>query len=261
MLSITDLKPLEKIIKSIGDKIKNTKPKILKNKSAHDWQTNNDISIENLLIESIRNVYKNINIISEENFSNNELINDTFVIDPIDGSCNFANDINIFGVQIAYFDNKICIASFIYLPNTNEMFFAYKNEGCYLNNKKIFIDKTKETNASFLIISDYYDNIEIPMKKQFNLICNLQKMFLKTRHFGAACYDFSLLIKSNAVAYISYYHEIWDIAPGLLLFQEAGGVYENIDDEGFNYSKKGIILANNIKNLMKIKNEFKKYSS
>ena len=125
------------------------------------------------------------------------------------------------------------------------MFFAYNSKGCFLNGKQIFIDKSQKTNDGFLIISDYYDNIEIPMKKQFDLVYNLQKYFLKTRHFGAACYDFSLLVKNSAVAYITYYHKIWDIAPGLLLIKEAGGVYENINENEFNYCNKGIIIANN----------------
>ena len=141
------------------------------------------------------------------------------------------------------------------------MFFAYKNNGCFLNGKQIFIDKTKKTNDGFLIISDYYDDIEIPMQNQFNLIYNLQQHFLKTRHFGAACYDFSLLVKSSAVAYVTYYHKLWDIAPGLLLIKEAGGVYENIVEDGFNYSNKGIIFANNKENLEMIKNEYKKSTS
>ena len=258
MFVIDDLKELEIIIKKIGEEIKSSKPHILKNKSIHDWQTYNDILIENSLIKSIQNAYKNVNIISEENYSENKLINDTFVIDPIDGTCNFADNIDIFGIQIAYFHNKTCIASFIYLPHKNEMYFAYKNKGCFLNGKQIFIDKTRKTNEGFLIISDYYDNIEIPMQKQFELVYNLQKHFLKTRHFGAACYDFSLLVKNSATAYVTYYHKIWDIAPGLLLVEEAGGIYENIKEDGFDYSNKGIIFTNNKENLEMIKNEYKK---
>lgn len=258
MFSIDDLKELETIIKKTGNEIKSSKPHILKNKSIHDWQTYNDILVENSLIKAIKRTYKNVNIISEENYSENKLIDNTFVIDPIDGTCNFADNIDIFGIQLAYFYNKTCIASFIYLPCKNEMFFAYNSKGCFLNGKQIFIDKSQKTNDGFLIISDYYDNIEIPMKKQFDLVYNLQKYFLKTRHFGAACYDFSLLVKNSAVAYITYYHKIWDIAPGLLLIKEAGGVYENINENEFNYCNKGIIIANNKENLNIIKNEINK---
>ena len=100
MFDIDDLKELEIIIKNIGEEIKSSKPRILKNKSIHDWQTYNDILIENSLIKSIQNAYKNVNIISEENYSENKLINDTFVIDPIDGTCNFADNIDIFEYQL-----------------------------------------------------------------------------------------------------------------------------------------------------------------
>ena len=261
MFDVDDLKELAIIIKKTGDEIKSSKPHILKNKSIHDWQTYNDILIENSLIKAIQTTYKNVNIISEENYSENKLIDDTFIIDPIDGTCNFADGIDIFGIQIAYFNNDNCLASFIYLPSKNEMYFAYKNKGCFLNGKQIFIDKAKKTNEGFLIISDYYDNIEISMQNQFNLVYNLQKYFLKTRHFGAACYDFSLLVKSSAIAYVTYYHKIWDIAPGLLLVKEAGGVYENINESNFNFSNKGIIFANNKENLELIKQEYKKIIS
>lgn len=122
---LDDLKELEIIIKNIGEEIKSSKPRILKNKSIHDWQTYNDILIENSLIKSIQNAYKNVNIISEENYSENKLINDTFVIDPIDGTCNFADNIDIFGIRLLIFITKP-LASFIYLPHKNESILLIK---------------------------------------------------------------------------------------------------------------------------------------
>ena len=82
-----------------------------------------------------------------------------------------------------------------------------------------------------------------------------QKHFLKTRHFGAACVDFTMLAEGHALAYISYYHKLWDIAPGLLLAKEAGFVYSAVDADEYRYHRPGIVVAANEEMLETIKNE------
>lgn len=257
MYQIDDLNELKKIIKKCGNSILKFNAEILNNKSKHDLLTKNDIIIEKMIITEILEKYKGVNIISEESYYDNELTGDTFVIDPIDGTCNFANDIKLFGIQVAYFHNNLCLAAFIYLPFQNNMFIAYKEKGCFLNEKRIFVNPNKKSKDGILIISDYYDDINIKIEKQFELVKRLQCFFLKTRQFGAACYDFSLIAQGSALAYITYYHKLWDIAPGLLIASEAGCVYSNLDGKPFNYNNKGIVVANSSENLSLILNEYK----
>ena len=84
-----------------------------------------------------------------------------------------------------------------------------------------------------------------PFDKQFELVKHLQNHFLKTRHFGAACVDFSMLVKGHGLAYITYYHKIWDIAPGLLIATEAGCVVGALDRDTYEYGRPGLVVANN----------------
>lgn len=244
---------LKSIIISAGDILKSSNVIINKHKSINDLLTMNDIIIENYIIDNIKKEYPNINIISEENNPNNKLDGYTIVIDPIDGTCNFASDIGLYGIQLALFDNMDCIFSSIYFPLNNELIYAIKNQGCYCNDVKLVVSN-KDSIDGILLISDYYSNISISIDKQFELVKNLQKNFLKTRHFGAACVDFSFMAKSNGVAYISYYSNIWDIAPGLLIAKEAGCVYKNIYGKDYQYNDCGIVVANNINNLNLILN-------
>lgn len=151
-------------------------------------------------------------------------------------------------------------AAFVYLPVTGDFCYALKGQGCFLDNRKIRMDAGKAHQDGILLISDYYDGISIPFERQFALVRAMQPVFLKTRHFGAACYDFVSLVKSNAAAYITYYHCLWDIAPGLLLVAEAGGVYANLAADGFSYPETGIAVANNEENLSLIREAYRRLS-
>ncbi|MDE5759156.1 MAG: hypothetical protein K2H85_11170, partial [Allobaculum sp.] len=150
-------------------------------------------------------------------------------IDPLDGTCNFSTGIPMYGVQMAVFKNKEVVASIIYLPRTDEVFKAVKDMGVTLNGKRLLLNKNIRQEESVLILSDFYPDIEIEHEKQYKLAQLLQSHFLKTRLFGAACFDFAALATSKAQAYICYYHEIWDIAPGLLIVQELGMKVEGFD--------------------------------
>lgn len=216
---------------------------VIEHKSKNDLLTKNDIDTENRIIASIKSKFPNINIVSEENNPNARLEGLTVVIDPIDGTCNYAAGIELYGVQMALFDEGECVAAVIYFPATGDMYTAIKGQGAYKNGQRIMVNKNIAPKDGILIISDYYDNISIPMDEQFKLVKSLQSKFLKTRHFGAACVDFAMLVNSCAQMYITYYHKIWDIAPGLLIATEAGCTYGMVDNSDFEYGKPGLVVC------------------
>lgn len=197
--------------------------KSFSHKRINDILTDTDINMQKYLISEILQRYPNISIIAEENNTNNKVKNAiTVCIDPLDGTCNFSTSLPIYGVQMAIFDNSEIVASIIYLPVYNEIYKTVKGCGVTLNGKKLFLNKTIKQSDSILLISDFYKHINIDYDVQFELIKNLQDNFLKTRLFGAASFDFASLLSSRAQAYICYYYEIWDIAPGLCMASEMG---------------------------------------
>ncbi len=258
-LSYTDLLfRVEEVVKEAGRYLLTQTVSVKNHKTRNDLLTENDLVIENFIIDGIRRDYPDIHIVSEEYNPDNDLDGLTVVIDPIDGTCNFAQGLSLYGIQVAVFYENVCRGAILYFPVEDVVYRAEEGKGAYKNGVRLAPDLRKDSADGFLIISDYYDSIDIDFDKQFNLVKALQKHFLKTRHFGAACVDFTMLAEGHALAYISYYHKLWDIAPGLLLAKEAGFVSGAVDSDSYRYHRPGIIVAANEEMLALIKNEAKK---
>ena len=252
------MKTLEGVVKAAGEYLLTQTVSVKGHKTRNDLLTENDLVIENFIIDGIRREYPDIHVVSEEYNPDNSLEGLTVVIDPIDGTCNFAQGLSLYGIQVALFYENICRGAILYFPVEDITYYAEEGKGAYKNGVRLTPDLKRSPSDGFLIISDYYDSIDIDLDKQFDLVKALQKHFLKTRHFGAACVDFTMLAEGHALAYISYYHKLWDIAPGLLLAREAGFVFGAVDEDEYRYHRPGIVVAANEETLRLIKDEAKK---
>lgn len=230
-------------------------------KTKNDLLTQNDLWIEDFIIEELKKTHPQIHIVSEEYHPDNRPDGLTVVIDPIDGTCNYAASLPLFGIQAAVFSENVCRGAVIYFPKNRDLLTAELGKGAYFNGRRLQVDPATPASDGMLIISDYYDNIDIPFNRQFALVKALQKSFLKTRHFGAACVDFSMLANKNALAYITYYHKLWDIAPGLLIAAEAGCVFGALDRERYEYGRPGLVAANSPETLRLILDTYARLSA
>ncbi len=254
------IKELKRVLEAAGAFLLQQTVEVSSHKTANDLLTENDLQTEKFLIEEIKKILPDVNIVSEETCANTQLQGLSVVIDPIDGTCNYAVGSNRFGLQIAVFEGKKCVASFLHFPVQKETIYAVAGQGAYIGDRKLTVDPAVAPSDGMLLISDYYSNISISMDTQFEVVKRLQKNFLKTRHLGAACIDFASLVKKEAVAYICYYSYIWDIAPGLLIAREAGAVYSFIDGGAYQYGQPGLVVANNAKTLENIVKTYKEVS-
>lgn len=248
---------LTEVTVSAGKRLLEQTVKVNSHKTRNDLLTENDLATEDYIISELKASYPELNIISEEYNPENSLEGFSVVIDPIDGTCNFAVGMELFGIQLAVFDGKECCASIIYFPTSEDTYTAIKSQGAYLNGKPLRVNESALSSDGMLLISDYYDCIDIPMDAQFSLVKSLQRHFLKTRHFGAACVDFTTISRGHGLAYVTYYHKIWDIAPGLLIATEAGCVYGSVNGESYEYGQPGLVLANSKENLELIQKAYR----
>ena len=233
--------------------------KSLEHKNANDILSEADLRLNEFFVDAIKQEYPKAKIIAEE--SKNEPLTDelTFVIDPLDGTCNYANKIPLCGIQVAVLKEKEPIISIIYLPYTDEFYYAKKGEGAYLNDKRITVDASIKHNDGILITSDFYlENKDVPYDKQYELVKSLKLDFLKTRLLGAACVDYTYLATSKAVGYICYYDNIWDVAPGLLIVQEAGLLVRRVNGKPYKFGASSLVVANNQETLDLILEKAKK---
>ena len=184
-------------------------------KGPSDFVSNADTKAEKIIIEELSKAKKNYSIISEEDGSIiKEDKDNVWIIDPIDGTTNFLHGIPHFAISIALKSNDEIISGLIYDPIKDEMFYAEKNSGAFFNNKRIKVSNKKEiVNCLFATGGKDEDS----------------KIGLNIRKSGSAALDMAYVASGRFDGYFQKNLNLWDIAAGLILVKEAGGIVNEID--------------------------------
>ena len=183
-------------------------------KGPSDFVTNSDLKAEKIIIEELKKAKPNYSINSEENgIENNKNKKDIWVIDPIDGTVNFLHGIPHFAVSIALISDNEIIAGIIFDPIKNEMFYAEKNNGAYFNNQRIRVSKKNEINSCLFVTGGKIEKEpDLPYRKS-----------------GCAALDLAYVASGRYDGYFQDNLNLWDIAAGIILVKEAGGIVNEID--------------------------------
>lgn len=214
-------------------------------KGENDLVTSLDVDIERYIIDKLLEQFPEDNIVSEETRNYSVLKDRNWIIDPIDGTCNFANNIPIYGIQIALMNNVEPLLSIIYLPSINELYYAEKGKGAYLNDAPISTSQHKTLEKSVITIGDFSKSNPLAARQQLEIMAVLHEKVLKIRMFGAACYDFCFLATGRTQTHIMFSRNLWDIIPGLLLAKEAGACISSLDGSEFDINKGSLIASSN----------------
>ena len=183
-------------------------------KGPTDFVTNSDIKVEKIIIDELKKARPNYSFITEENGKiKNKDQNNIWVIDPIDGTVNFLHGIPHFAISIALLSNEEIISGIIYDPIKDEMFFAEKNNGAFFNNHRIRVSKKNKINECLFVTSGKLDNqFELPIRKT-----------------GCAALDLAYVASGRYDGFFQKNLNLWDIAAGIILIKEAGGMINEID--------------------------------
>ncbi len=201
---------IKKIVKEANN-ITNEKFLIYDKDGEYDIVTSLDLEIEKYLIGEIKKEYPTFAIISEELNTHNEITDNCFIIDPIDGTINFANNLPLWGIQIACVKEGKTIASVISLPRINEFYYADET-GAYLNDKPIKIHEVEVKKALYAIDG----NNNLPCMQR------MRKYSSNRRNFGGVCVSMAFLASGRIHGAVFRSDKPWDYAPGLFLCQMAG---------------------------------------
>ena len=183
-------------------------------KGPSDFVTNSDLRVEKILIEELKKAKPNFSIISEENgIENNKDKNNTWIIDPIDGTINFLHGIPHFAISIALRSNNEIVSGLIFDPIKNEMFFAEKDNGAFFNNHRIKVSKKNELNDCLFVTGGKIH----------------QELDFTYRKSGCAALDMAYVAAGRYDGYFQRDLNLWDIAAGIVLVKEAGGMLNEID--------------------------------
>ena len=197
-------------------------------KGPRDFVTKTDKHVEKVLIEELSKTKSNYSFLSEEvgKIENKDKEN-IWIIDPIDGTTNFLHGIPHFAICIALESKKEIISGLIYDPIKDEMFYAEKNNGAYLNNKRIRV--SKKNNLDNCLFATGGKN---ELKTKLNI-----------RKFGSASLDLAYVAAGRYDGFFQKNLSLWDVAAGLILIKESGGKVNKINLERNNNVK--IYASNN----------------
>ena len=198
-------------------------------KGPKDFVTKTDKRVEKILIEELSKSKKNYSFITEETgkiLNKNEDI--FWLIDPIDGTINFLHGIPHFAISVALQINDEIVIGLIFDPIKNEIFYAEKNNGSYINNNRIRV--SKKSNLDECLFASNNDGVKSIYPR------------LNTRNTGCAALDLAYVGCGRFDGYFHNNINIWDIAAGKIIIEEAGGKVNDIDE--FNINKINIRAGN-----------------
>ena len=183
-------------------------------KGPRDFVTKTDKRVENIIIEELSKTKKNYSFFSEEvgKIKNKDEEN-IWIIDPIDGTTNFLHGIPHFAISIALQSKKEIVSGLIFDPIKDEMFFAEKNKGAYLNNQRLRV--SKKNILDDCLFSSNHEGVKF---SNFNMRCS-----------GCAALDLAYVAAGRLDGFFYNNINLWDVAAGSIMVKEAGGVVNDLN--------------------------------
>ena len=207
------IKAAEKASKSIIRDFGEVEKLQVSKKGPHDFVTKTDKHVEKILIEELSKTKKNYSFITEETGTIKNIDkNNIWIIDPIDGTTNFLHGIPHFAISIALKCKDEILSGLIFDPIKDEMFFAEKDKGAFLNNQRLRV--SKKNSLDECLFSSNHEGVKFSD--------------LNMRYTGCAALDLAYVGSGRLDGFFQNDINIWDIAAGAIIVEEAGGQVNDI---------------------------------
>ena len=202
-----------------------------------DFSLKADRDAEKIIIGILKKKFPEYAVLAEESGKSGDS-DYLWIIDPLDGTHNYAFGVPIFGTVIALQHKNEVVIGVIFLPFLNELYYAEKGRGAFMNGKRISIG-TKGRFVSFGGTHRFTD--KIVSKSMVKIAENYHP---RLRFIGSAAFSSAYVSIGRIAAYVVFFSNPWDIAAGALLVEEAGGRVTNINGKKWNPYQKHYILSN-----------------
>ncbi|MEI8349073.1 MAG: inositol monophosphatase family protein [Candidatus Omnitrophota bacterium] len=213
--------------------------------SSYDLVTTADTEAEIEVVSFLKKHWPDHNFICEEHLYQETPSEYIWIIDPLDGTNNFACGIALFSVSIALKYRNELLLGVVYDTINNELFYAQKNKGAFLNNKRIRVNDVSHLKQAMLITGFYYDRGREMIKTLVAVKRFLSLHVLGIRRFGSAALDLCYVACGRAAGFWEFELSPWDFAAGKLLVEEAGGKVTDNKGKVVPLTKKHFIVASN----------------
>ena len=213
------IKAVEKASKSIIRDFGEIEKLQVSKKGPRDFVTKTDKHVEKILIEELSKTKKNYSFLTEETgVIKNKDKENIWIIDPIDGTTNFLHGIPHFAISIAFKSKDELLSGLIFDPIKDEMFFAEKDKGAFLNNQRLRV--SNKNSIEECLFSSNNEGVKF---SNLNMRCS-----------GSAALDLAYVASGRLDGYFQNKINLWDVAAGALMIKEAGGIVNNISEFDIN---------------------------
>ena len=186
-------------------------------KGPKDFVTKTDKRVEKILINELTKTKRNYSFITEETGKILNKDKETFwIIDPIDGTTNFLHGVPHFAISVALQKDDEIISGLIFDPIKNEIFYAEKNNGSFVNNNRVRV--SNKSNLDECLFASNNDGVKSIHPK------------LNLRNTGCAALDLAYVGCGRLDGYFHNKINLWDVAAGKIVIEEAGGKVNDIKD-------------------------------
>jgi len=202
-----------------------------------------DKQAEQMIVSALRARTPDAGFITEEDTQNETNKSKIWIIDPLDGTTNFLRKIPHFSTSIALMEDGVITLGIVYEIMLDNAYTAIKGQGAWLNDKPISVSNVSELSKAMVVTG-------FPYRKDINMAANFE--ILKycvhncrgIRRLGSAALDLAYVAAGNIDIYYENSINIWDIAAGVLLVEEAGGKISDYQG-GQNHLQKGSVISSN----------------
>jgi myo-inositol-1(or 4)-monophosphatase len=207
--------------------------------------TEADHASEKVIMDLIKTNFPGHHILSEES---GEIVQDSnykWIIDPIDGTVNFANGIPICCVSIGIEQDGKMILGAVYNPFMNELYFAEKGQGATLNEKSIQVSKKEKVINACMVTGFPYTYLDMP-NGPLQVFERFIRQGIPVRRLGSAAIDLCWVAAGRFDGFYEHKLQAWDSAAGFLMVEEAGGKVTDLKGDTYSPYQPGIIASNGI---------------
>ena len=208
--------------------------------------TQADIESERLIVDEIRKSFPGHDFLAEEEYSESAEVEHLWIIDPLDGTNNFAHGIPHFAVSVAYYRNGMAHCGVVLNPSTGDVFTAQRGRGARWNGIPVSVNQHQLLSDTMVAVGFYYDRGNM-MKSTLHAV---EELFAENIHgirrFGTAALDIVQVALGRFGGYFEFTLSPWDFAAARLFLEEAGGKITTCDGQPLPLEKTSVLASNTL---------------
>ena len=219
----------------------------MRNKDVANLVSDADLDAERAVVDVIRRTYPGHEILGEESHKGDVSAEHLWVVDPLDGTNNFAHKIPQFAVSVAYYRAGVAQCGVVYNPVRDDWHVAARGKGAFLNGERVRVGAESSLGEVLVGVGFYYDRGEV-MEATLAAMGELKRAHKVhgIRRFGAATLDLCMVALGQLGGYFEYTLSPWDFAAGRLFVEEAGGRVTTCRGEPLPLAKSSVLATNGL---------------